>query len=309
MRLLIINNLAAGLGDGLVFDFVRKLSQDGDELVIRNTDGHTKIAEMLSDAANFDAVVASGGDGTSSSVCYELRNTGVPIFAFPAGTGNLLPLNLDMPIAVPALVELLHDPLVLDFDLGELTYNLNGESLTRGFAVIAGAGYDADIMRASSAFKAAFGHGSYVAAAVSQPMPRFSRFTLGLPEGEITVEGIAVLLLNFARINSDISITHANDARDGLFEVAVLKSHNAVQLLPALFMALLDREGNNPSRLGAIETHFASSVRVDANPPLHIQYDGETPDSTTPFSARILPAATRLIVSPVAYKRFANTPL
>ncbi|MCL2882956.1 MAG: NAD(+)/NADH kinase [Coriobacteriia bacterium] len=304
MRFLIINNLAAGLGDGTIFDFLRKLSMDGDELVVRNTNGQTRIGDMLGDAADFDAVVAAGGDGTNSSVCYELRNTGVPIFAFPAGTGNLLTMNLDLPTTIPALVDILREPMTLDFDLGELDFELNGKPLTYGFAVIAGAGYDAEIMRAAAAFKPAFGHGSYVAAAFSRPTPKFSRFTIGLPDGEITVEGISVLVLNFARINADISITHANNARDGLFEVVVLKSHNAVQLIPALFMALLDREGNNPGRFNAIETHFAKSVSVDSDPTLYLQFDGEAPDATTPFAARVLPGAARLIVSPKAYEKF-----
>ena len=52
---------------------------------------------MLEDAKDFDRVVAVGGDGTVSGVCYELRGSGVPMLPYPAGTTNLLALNLRLP--------------------------------------------------------------------------------------------------------------------------------------------------------------------------------------------------------------------
>jgi diacylglycerol kinase family enzyme len=134
--------------------------------------------------------------------------------------------------------------------------------------------------------------------------PTYSEFKIQTPESEITAKGIAVLLLNFAKINQDISITHRNNARDGFFEVAILKSHNALALLPTLFAAFLDRSDNSPNRPDALEIHMASSVRIESNPPLYLQHDGEVPDAQTPFSASVLPGAVRLIVSPEAYEKF-----
>ena len=64
MKLLIINNLASGYGEGAVYDFIRSLARDGDEVCVRSTDGTTDLRGMLDDASSFDAVVASGGDGT-----------------------------------------------------------------------------------------------------------------------------------------------------------------------------------------------------------------------------------------------------
>ena len=94
MKLLIINNLASGYGEGAVYDFIRSLARDGDEVCVRSTDGTTDLRGMLDDASSFDAVVASGGDGTVATVSYLLAGTGIPILPFPAGTANLLALNL-----------------------------------------------------------------------------------------------------------------------------------------------------------------------------------------------------------------------
>jgi diacylglycerol kinase family enzyme len=306
MKVLIINNLQSGLRDGSIFEFARKLARDGDELLIRCTDGSTPIESLLGDADSCDLVVAGGGDGTIAAVCYALRFTDIPVLPFPAGTGNLLATNLDQPEEPYALVDMVRrtqPPLALDFDLGELSFETDAGPTTRGFVVIGGAGYDATIMEDSERLKEALGPTAYIAAAITNPSPTVARFTIELDDRTVEIDGIAVLVLNFAKIYPDISITHANDARDGLFEIAVVKPHSAVELLPAFFAAFLDRTGGFPHRADAIETFRSASVRVVSDPPLSLQYDGETPGGTTPFTARILPGATRLLVTEQEYGR------
>jgi diacylglycerol kinase family enzyme len=187
--------------------------------------------------------------------------------------------------------------------MGELTFEQDGTPKTNGFSVIAGAGYDATIMKHSERMKEAFGPGAYIAAALTNPTPKQAHFTLQLDDKTIETEGIAVLILNFAKIYPDISITHANDARDGLLEVAVLKPQNTVELLPAFFAAFLDRSGGFPNRTDAVEIFKAESVRIEADPPLDIQFDGEAPGCITPIEARILPRATRLVVTKQEFER------
>ncbi len=80
MKLLIVNNLASGLGDGSIYDFVRSFLTDGDEVSIRSTDGTTDIADLLHDAELYDAVVASGGDGTVAEPSFQLRDSSIPVF-------------------------------------------------------------------------------------------------------------------------------------------------------------------------------------------------------------------------------------
>jgi diacylglycerol kinase family enzyme len=194
----------------------------------------------------------------------------------------------------------------LDFDMGELSFDKDGVPAKRGFSVIAGAGYDATIMKNSERLKEAFGPAAYIAAALTNPTPTLSHFKIKLDDETIETDGIAVLILNFAKIYPDISITHENDARDGLLEVAILKPQNTVELLPAFFAAFLDRSGGFPYRTEAIEMFKAKAVHIEADPPLDLQYDGETPDCTTPLSARILPDATRLIVTKREYQRLTK---
>ena len=114
MKLLVINNLASGFGEGSVYDFIRSFARDGDEVCVRSTDGTTDVRDLLGDAEAFDAVVASGGDGTVATVSYRLANTGVPILPFPAGTANLLAANLASPMEPHALAKLVREERTLD---------------------------------------------------------------------------------------------------------------------------------------------------------------------------------------------------
>lgn len=297
MQVLIVDNLASGLKNGAIHDFTRIFARDGDEITIRSTDGTTRIASMLSDASRYDLIVASGGDSTISNAVYELRNSDIPVLAFPSGTANLLATNLDTPEEPSALARMARSLKTEYYDLGEMIYLCNGQSVTQGFAVIAGAGYDATIMRRAERLKERFGPMAYFAAAVSEPNPKVSNFTLTLDDEVLTIEGIAVLVINFAQIYQDLSITHGNDAQDGLFEVVVIKKQHTLELLPALFAAFLDSMGNFPDRADAFEIRCSASVVVEADPPLELQFDGETPVARTPFEARILPGAARFVVA------------
>lgn len=293
MKALIINNLASGYGEGSIYDFMRSFVTDGDEVCMRATDGTTSIEGLLADATEYDLVVASGGDGTVATVAHCLKNTGVPILPYPAGTANLLSLNLLEPNEPHALAKLAKGDKTLDFDMGEL----EAEGTTRGFLIMAGAGYDATIMESAAPNKRLLGPMAYFLAAGANILPQRSRITLTIDGKTIETEGLGVLLINFSKIQFDISVTHSNQPRDGVLDVAVLKAKNAVELLPSVFAAMLDRDGNFPDRGEALEIYSGKEIRIEADPAFEVQYDGEATKLTTPLTARILPGAARIVVS------------
>ena len=302
MKLLVINNLASGFGEGSVYDFIRSFARDGDEVCVRSTDGTTDVRDLLGDAEAFDAVVASGGDGTVATVSYRLANTGVPILPFPAGTANLLAANLASPMEPHALAKLVREERTLDFDLGEI--EVDGHRF--GFGIMAGAGYDAAIMHGAAPAKRLLGPMAYFSAALANPLPQTSRFKLDLDGEHVESEGLGILLVNFSKIQFDITVTHDNEPRDGVFDVVVLKAQNAFELIPALLAGLLDRGGDFPDRTGSLEIHRAREVRVEADPPMEVQYDGEATNLTTPFTAHIMRRAARFVVSEECLELFGE---
>lgn len=298
MRFLVVNNLSSGLGEDSVHDFVRLLARDGDEVVMRFTDGATAVEDLLFDADRFDRVVAAGGDGTVSAVLYRLRDTGVPVLPFPSGTANLLAVNLELPITAAGLAEVAREGIPARFDLGEIEVEATdgAPSRTFGFSLIAGAGYDAKVMETARTFKSALGPAGYLAAVLANPLPTHAAIRLDLDGVPLHTDGISVLFVNFGRVLFDMQVSPDNDPRDGLLEVLVANTRMSVGLLPALATMMLDPEGETLGRTGRVKIHKAREVRIECDPPLLMQYDGEDTGVSTPFSVRTLPGAATLLL-------------
>ena len=190
MKVLIVHNLLSGYGDGAIYDFIRTYLEDGDEVSIRAFGGNSTFEELLHDAQNFDFVIACGGDGTISAICYALRNTDIPILPFPAGTANLLALNIFSPNEPHALCKLVDEGLTLNFDIGEI----ETADKTFGFTLMAGCGYDQTIMHGAKKHKHLLGDMAYFEAAFTNPKPQVSHFTITIDGTTVECDGIGVVV-------------------------------------------------------------------------------------------------------------------
>jgi len=302
LKILVIHNTSSGYGDGSIYDFVRLVLADGDEACIRTTDGTTPVRVLVQDATDFDTVVASGGDGTVAAVAHHLAYSGVPILPFPAGTANLLANNLMSPMEPHALAKLVREGTVLDFDLGEI--EAGGKKF--GFGVMAGAGYDATIMNAAKPSKRLLGSMAYFQAAFMNVLPQKSHISIDVDGEHHEFDGLGILLVNFSKIQFDITVTHENEPRDGFFQVVILKAQNAFGLIPVLIAGILDRDGEFPSRSDSIEVLRGREIYCECNPPMHLQFDGEVPGFETPFHAHVLDGAAKFIVSEEGFTLFRD---
>jgi diacylglycerol kinase family enzyme len=296
MDVLVIANLRSGSSDGRLFEFADALSMSGASVTMRFIAPHAPVETLLGDAASFDRVVAAGGDGTASSVLYAVRTLEVPVALFPSGTANLCARNLGVPNDPRALADLTLHGIVSRFDLGEIVVG----GTARGFFVVAGAGFDAQIMAGAEPLKPVIGEGAYILSALQAARSWPSTLILTLDGKKVVTEGTAVLLVNLARIQFDLSLVHASDATDGVFEVVVLKTRSLADLVPTIWAALLDRLASYSDRPG-FEVRTAHEVELIAEPPLLVQHDGEV-DALTPFVARVIPGAA-LVVVPDAHSR------
>ena len=160
-------------------------------------------------------------------------------------------------------------------------------------------------MRNATGHKHLLGDMAYFEAAFSNPKPQVSEFTLTIDGEIVKVSGIGVILANFSKIQFDLQVADENLPRDGKLDVVVLKTENAVQLIPTLMAKVFDHTGALAKKVGGLEIYRGAEIRIDAEPALRVEYDGEPTEVTTPITARCLPGAVRFVVSDECHKHFS----
>jgi len=169
-----------------------------------------------------DLLLLWGGDGTVQRCIDALSGTDVTIAIMPAGTANLLANNLGIPVDLAAALDVALHGARRRLDVGVL----NGER----FAVMAGAGLDAMMMRDATGLKDRFGRMAYVWTGVKATRSKAIRMSIDV-DGTTWFKGRASCLLlgNMGTLSG--GLTAFADARpdDGLLEVGAVTAQGAVQ--------------------------------------------------------------------------------
>lgn len=291
-RILVVFNPKSGQGESGLPEFVTFLRDSGASVTERELQPDVPMSEYVQDLTEYSAVVGAGGDGTVSSLAYAMRDRNVPLLAYPAGTANLIAQNLDLPRDPAQLARIVLDGHAVQLDLGEV--DVRGEK--SGFCMLAGAGADAAMIRDSEDLKERFGAMAYVMSAMKQLNPKKTRFQLTIDGERREFEGIGVMVANLGMANYRLPITDDISPSDGRFTVILMRAGNILRLVPNLIDSVRGKLGlGDPMFAGNLETLEAREITVDADDPFPLQYDGELHVETTPFTARILPGAIRLL--------------
>ncbi|MDO4796672.1 MAG: diacylglycerol kinase family protein [Coriobacteriales bacterium] len=307
MRVLIIHNARSGFGSDAIFEFERALVREGDECVLRVLGKDTREWEyaVLADAEQFDLVVLSGGDGTVASLLYQLRGRNILTCVFPSGTANLFFANLGNAADPYALARACRVGRSASTDLGEIHWlDEDGTDQSRGFSLMAGIGFDAQIMQAAIPAKRAMGQAAYFAAAIANLKPQIHDFTITVDGQTYERRGISCIVANNAMIQGDIELVPGCSMTDGLLDLLVVEADYTAQLVRPLFVGLVDRDGKRIDR-PRLETFRGTSITVETREPAQMEVDGDpVAQGITRYSASILPNSNRLIVD--ALSRYAK---
>lgn len=301
MRTLIIHNPRSGFGSDAIFQFERALVHAGDECVIRLLEEDFDAVHACADAEDFDMVVVSGGDGTAASLLYALRGRGVAACVFPSGTANLLCANVGNAPEPSALARACRVGKTASLDLGEISWGTeDGRRSVRGFALMSGTGFDAQLMQAALPNKAIMGQAAYFAAALANPRPAVVHFSITVDGRTHERDGISCLVANSAMIQGDIQLVPDCRMDDGMLDVIVLETSDAAQLLKPLALGLVDKSGKAVGR-PHLESFRGREVRVECSEPVPVEVDGEVVEGMVrAYEARVLPGAIRLVVDPMS---------
>lgn len=303
VRVLIVHNEASGFGSDAIFEFQRALLREGDECVLRllAKDTLDRGASLLSDAEEFDLTVISGGDGTVATLLYLLRNRDVLTCVFPSGTANLFFANLGNAAEPSSLARACRVGHSARTDLGEIMWlDESGNKRRQGFSLMAGVGFDAQLMQAAIPAKRAMGQAAYFAAALANPRPEVKKFQVVVDDVTYERTGITCIVANNAMIQGDIELVPDCTMTDGMLDVIIAEVDIAAKLLHPLFVGLVDHEGKRIGR-PYLESFRGHDIQVSVSSPTKMEIDGDPVEGLVyAFRARAIPDCNRLVVDPLS---------
>ena len=240
-------------------------------------------------------VIAFGGDGTARIVAEVLARTGVPMGLLPAGTGNLLARNLGIP--PNRLESSLHIALTgrdrtIDVGQAELGRITDGELRREAFLVMAGLGFDAEVMAGTDPhLKEKLGWAAYVLAGAGRLRGRRTSVTMQVDEGPVQQRKIrAVVIGNLGMLQGGIQLMPGAEPDDGWLDVVVVSPRSILGWL-SVTGAVLTRRGH-----ATVEHFRCRTIEVRAERALHAQLDGDSAGKAKVLRATVDPLALTIRV-------------
>ncbi len=295
-RVLVIINPVSGQQDAAETRQMieERLSRDGLAHEVRETQQAGDALNWARVAADdgFDLVLVSGGDGTIMEAMSGLIKAGsrIPLAQIPMGTANLLARALLIPTDQQEALETALTGKAEHLDVGYLPDE------DRYFALIAGAGYDAQLIGdASRELKNVLGFAAYVVTGFKNLFTlRRGRIDLEVDGEQIQLRGHTVMIINIGQVGDDLIQIGPNiHPHDGKLDLMIVSAASLPGALRILFQILTRQFTGNVG----LRYMSGKRVRVNAQPPLPTEIDGEEL-GTTPLYAEAVPNGALLIVGP-----------
>jgi YegS/Rv2252/BmrU family lipid kinase len=294
-RALIVLNPAAGQEDPLR---VRRLlggafAVRGAPFDLVETAGAGDAERFARDAVRlgYRAVVAVGGDGTVAEVITGLAGTDVPLAVVAQGTGNQVACNLGIPRDVEGAVEVAVNGVPAPMDLGRLADG-------RYFALMAGAGWDAEVMTvATRELKDRWGFGAYLYAGLRKAIaPPSALYTITADGREFTVSAATVIVANVGQIvydmlPVDLRIGPGVSFHDGMLDVCIFAPRTLSDVAAVLWRVARGQYVGDDRMIYL----RARDVRIDSETPVVTQVDGDVVGET-PLEVHAVERAVRVLV-------------
>jgi diacylglycerol kinase (ATP) len=232
-----------------------------------------------------EVVFVCGGDGTVRSCIEGLADTGAALAILPAGTGNLLAANLGVPDDPTAGVRLATERGRRRIDIGDV----DGQA----FAVMAGMGFDAALLRdASTTLKARIGAPAYVLSALKHLRDRRMSLQIQLDDdAPLHRRARTVVVGNVGRLQGGVRLLAEAEPDNGQMDVAVLAPRTLAHWVTLAWGVVRRRE-----HVSHLEVLRASRITITSDRPHPRQLDGDVIAPGRTLTVTVRPAALELCV-------------
>jgi diacylglycerol kinase (ATP) len=227
-----------------------------------------------------------GGDGTVQRCIDALDGAELPVAVVPAGTANVFASNLDIPKDIGKAVEIGMHGSRRRLDVGRL----NGER----FAAMAGAGFDAQMIReADAGLKNRIGRVAYVWTGVNQLGRRPFEATIKV-DGSSWFEGKAssVLLGNVGELFGGFEAFEDAHPDDGMLELGVVTADSVLDWLRTIARTAVGSSGASPF----VQVTKARSAEVTFDRKVLYEVDGGERKEVKKLAVEVEPAAIEVCV-------------
>lgn len=249
-------------------------------------------AEELHAAEKLRAVVAAGGDGTIALLANSTPQ-GAPLAILPLGTENLLAKHLGLAADPVAVAQLIADGHTHAFDMGEAGGRL--------FSLMAGCGFDAEVVRRlHTERKGNIHHLSYVKPIVEAirtyeyPELRVQYVPADADGDELTEELAArwVFVVNIPRYAGGLNLAPGATGDDGLLDVCTFREGSLWNGLVYLGGIMLGQQQSMQDF-----THIRTRrLKIESTTEAPYQLDGD-PGGTLPVEICVRPGRLTVLVS------------
>ena len=233
-----------------------------------------------------DLVFVWGGDGTVQRCVDALAGTGVAMAILPAGTANSFATNLGIPIDLAGAVEVGLRGRRRALDVGVL----NGER----FAVMAGAGFDARMIRdADREMKDRAGRLAYVWTGAKN-------LNVKAVPTKVRVDGVewfdgkasCVLIGNVGTVSGGFTAFSSAQPDDGVLELGLVTATGGLQLARVLARLVAGKVEKSP----LTRTTSARRIEIRFSEALPFELDGGCRGAAKKLKIRVEPGAIEVLV-------------
>ncbi len=270
------------------------LTKNGHSVTVAPTTGPATAGAIARDsiARGADLILAAGGDGTINEVAEGMVNSRVPLGILPAGTANVLAMEMRMGAKLLRAAERLEEAVPRRISVGHLS--CDGGKVSRYFLLMAGVGLDAHVVyHVSAPLKARAGKFAYWVAG-------WSLLGRRLVQMEVEMNGVKrtcsfALLSKVRNYGGDFEIARDVTLFDDKFEAVIFEGRSSLPYVK-YFAGMAVNRLTGMKGVTVLRTERAT-LTAPRDSRAYVQVDGEFAGHL-PAEIRVVPDALTLLVPP-----------